>query len=121
VAEDGPRYAGVFELVDGDLAREGAVGLVEDILGCYLKAFAEVFASEKEVERWRSDDNLYSTIVSSPPSSILRSDDVIPVLESSLALLRLWMMSRMDLIVPFILKLPVHLISLCPYVLVAKL
>jgi hypothetical protein len=32
----------------------------------------------------------------------------LPVFGSSFALLMLWMMSRMDLMVPFILKFPVH-------------
>jgi hypothetical protein len=34
----------------------------------------------------------------------------VPVFGSSFALLRLWTMSRMDLMVPFILKLPIWII-----------
>ena len=44
-------------MVDGDFASECTVGLVEDILGCYFEAVAEVFAGEEEVERrWGEDD-----------------------------------------------------------------
>jgi hypothetical protein len=44
-------------LVDGDFAREGAVGLVEDVLGGDFDALAKVFAGEEEVEgRWGDDD-----------------------------------------------------------------
>lgn len=63
VAEDRPGDAAVFELVDADLAREGAVGLVEDVLGGHFKAFAEVLAGEEEVQRRWGDDDLCTTLV----------------------------------------------------------
>jgi hypothetical protein len=46
-------------LVDADLAGEGAVGLVEDVLCSNFEACAEVFAGEEEVEGWRGDDDFY--------------------------------------------------------------
>jgi hypothetical protein len=58
VAEDGPCYAAVLELVNADLAREGAVGLVEDVLGGDFNALAEMFAGKEEVKGWRGDNDL---------------------------------------------------------------
>ena len=58
MAQYGPGYAAVFELVDADLASEGAIGLVEDVLRGDFEALAEVFAGEEEVERWWGDDDL---------------------------------------------------------------
>jgi hypothetical protein len=58
VAQDGPGDVAVLELGDRDLAGEGAVGLVEDVLGSDFDARAEVLADQEEVERWRGDDNL---------------------------------------------------------------
>jgi len=58
VAEEGPGDVGVLELGDGDLAGEGAVGLVEDVLGGDLDALAGVLAGEEEVEGGRGDDDL---------------------------------------------------------------
>jgi hypothetical protein len=46
-------------LVDADLASEGTVGLVEDVLGCDFEAAAEMLAGEEEVEGWWSDDDLW--------------------------------------------------------------
>ena len=44
-------------MVDGDFAGEGAIGLVEDVLGCYFETVAEVLAGEEEVEgRWGEND-----------------------------------------------------------------
>ena len=60
MAEDCPCYAGVFELGDGNFAREGTVRLVEDVLGRYFDAFAEVLAGEEEIEGGRGDDDLCS-------------------------------------------------------------
>lgn len=57
VAEKGPGYVRVFELVDGDFTSEGAVGFVEDVLGGDFEAGFEVFAGEEEVEGWWGDDN----------------------------------------------------------------
>jgi hypothetical protein len=58
VSEDRPCDAGFFELVDADLACEGAVGLVEDVLCGYFEAGAEVLAREEEVEGGWGDDDL---------------------------------------------------------------
>ena len=58
VAEDGPVDATVLELGDADLAGEGAVGLVKDVLGGNLDARLEVLAHEEEVESRRSDHHL---------------------------------------------------------------
>jgi hypothetical protein len=58
VAEESPGDVGVLELGDGDLAGEGAVGLVEDVLGGDLDALAGVLAGEEEVEGGRGDDDL---------------------------------------------------------------
>jgi hypothetical protein len=58
VAEDGPCDVTVLELGDRDLAGEGAVGLVEDVLGGDLDLGAEVLAGKEEVERGGSDDDL---------------------------------------------------------------
>jgi hypothetical protein len=62
VSEDRPCDAGFFELVDADLAREGAVGFVEDVLCGYFEAGAEVLAGEEEVECGWCDDDLYHSI-----------------------------------------------------------
>lgn len=58
VAQDGPGDAAVLELGDGDFAREGAVGLVEDVLGGNLNARAEALADEEEVQVGGRDDDL---------------------------------------------------------------
>jgi hypothetical protein len=58
VAQDRPGDAAVLELVDADLACEGAVGLVEDVLGGDFDAFAEVLAGEEEIERGWGDDDI---------------------------------------------------------------
>jgi hypothetical protein len=59
VAQQSPSNVAIFELIDRDLASEGAVGLVEDILGCNLQARLEVLASKEKVESWWGNDNLY--------------------------------------------------------------
>jgi hypothetical protein len=58
VAEDGPGDVAVLELGDRDLAREGAVGLVEDVLGRDFETGAEVLADEEEVDGRGGDDDL---------------------------------------------------------------
>ena len=58
VADERPGDVGVLELGDGDLASEGTVGLVEDVLGGNLNALASVLAGEEEVEGGRRDDDL---------------------------------------------------------------
>ena len=57
MAQHGPRDVAVLELGDGDFAREGAVGSVEDVLRRDFDAFAEVLAGEQEVEGGRGDDD----------------------------------------------------------------
>ena len=57
MAQDRPCDVTVLELGDGDLAREGAVGLVEDVLGRNFDARAQVLAGDEQVEgRWGDDD-----------------------------------------------------------------
>lgn len=58
VADQGPADVGVLELGGGDLAGEGALVLVEDVLGSDLDLLAELRACEKEVEGRRGDDDL---------------------------------------------------------------
>jgi len=58
VAENRPRDVAVLELLGADLAREGAVALIEDVLGGDFDAAAEVLTCEEEVEGWRGDDDL---------------------------------------------------------------
>jgi hypothetical protein len=58
VPEDRPCDTTLFELVNGDLAGEGTVRLVEDVLRGYFKAGAEVLAREEEVEGGGCDDDL---------------------------------------------------------------
>jgi hypothetical protein len=50
VAQNRPGDAALPQLIDGDLACEGAIGLVEDVLCRDFDALAEVLAGEKEVE-----------------------------------------------------------------------
>lgn len=57
VAKEGPGDVGVFELVDRDLAGEGAVGAVENVLGGDFDGGVQVFAGEEEVEGWWGDDD----------------------------------------------------------------
>ncbi len=58
VTKQGPGDVGVFKLVDGNFASEGAVGLVEDVLGGDFEAGLEVLAGEEEIERGWGDDDL---------------------------------------------------------------
>lgn len=53
-----PGDIAILELVDRDLAGEGAVGLVKDILGCDFDTRSKVLAGEEEVEGWWCDDDL---------------------------------------------------------------
>lgn len=57
MSENGPGDAAVHELSDGDFAGEGAIGLVEDVLGCDFDAFAEVLACQEEVDGGRGNDD----------------------------------------------------------------
>lgn len=58
VTDQGPADVGVLELGGGDLAGEGALVLVKDVLGSDLDLLAELGACEKEVEGRRGDDDL---------------------------------------------------------------
>ena len=58
MTKEGPCDITIFKLVDGDLAGEGSIGLVEDILGRNLDARLEVLTGEEEIECWGCDDNL---------------------------------------------------------------
>lgn len=62
VAEESPGDVGVLELGDGDLTSEGAVWLVEDVLGSDLNAGTEVLAGQEEVEGWWGNDNLLRSV-----------------------------------------------------------
>jgi hypothetical protein len=61
VAQDRPCDARVLELVGGDLAGEGAAGLVEDVLRSDFQTRAKVLAGEEEVQGWWGDDDLCRT------------------------------------------------------------
>lgn len=103
VAEDGPGDAGVLELADADLAGEGAVGLVEDVLGGDLDVLAKEVAGEEEVEGGRGDDDLCGRGQPGLPLLILSVRDV-PVLGSRVAPFRLSTIVLMDDLVPFLGK-----------------
>ena len=62
VAQDGPGDVAVLELRHADLAGEGAVGLVEYVLGGHLDLGVEVLSDEEEVEGRRGDDDLCGSI-----------------------------------------------------------
>jgi hypothetical protein len=101
VAEDGPGDAAVLELRGRDLASEGTVGLVVDVLGGNLEALAEVLAGGEQVEGRGSDDNL--CVVVRRVRCVDKTGRLhIPTLESSLALLRLLTISFVELRVPFL-------------------
>jgi len=57
MADNRPRNRAILQLIDADLAREGAVRLVEDVLRRDFDALAEVLAAEEEVEGWWGDDD----------------------------------------------------------------
>lgn len=60
VTQDGPVDAGVLELLNGDLASEGTVGLVVDVLGSNLDGLLlQVLTDGQEVKGGRSNDGLY--------------------------------------------------------------
>ena len=56
--EESPGDVAVSELVNGNLAGEGTIGLVEDVLGCDFDAGIEVLAGEEEVEGWWCNNDL---------------------------------------------------------------
>lgn len=58
VAEDGPVDAAVLEVLDRDLAGEGAVRLVVDVLGGDADVLLGLLTDEEEVEGRRGNDGL---------------------------------------------------------------
>jgi hypothetical protein len=66
VAEQRPCDTAIFELRDGDLAGEGAVRLVEDVLRGHFDGWGKVFTCEEEVERWRGDHHFRVRICGRP-------------------------------------------------------
>lgn len=58
VTDQGPADVGVLKLGRGDLAGEGALVLVEDVLGSDLDLLAELGACEEEVEGRRGNNDL---------------------------------------------------------------
>jgi hypothetical protein len=58
VAENDPRDAAVAELSYADLAGEGAVGFVEDVLRGHADSLVQVLTDKEEVQRRGSDDSL---------------------------------------------------------------
>jgi hypothetical protein len=58
VAGNAPADLAVQQLGDRDLASVGSVGLVEDVLGGDLDAFAEVLANGEQIDGRRGNDNL---------------------------------------------------------------
>lgn len=58
VANDNPVNLGVLQLLDADLAGEGTVGLVEDVLGSDADLGVGQAAGEGEVEGGGRDDDL---------------------------------------------------------------
>jgi hypothetical protein len=60
VAKNGPGDAGVLELLDGDLAGEGTVGLIVDILRGDFNIVVEILADEEKEEGRRRHDDLCS-------------------------------------------------------------
>jgi hypothetical protein len=59
VAQDSPVNAAVLQVLDGDLAGEGAIGLIEDILGGDANFLLDVLADEEEVEGRRGNNDLW--------------------------------------------------------------
>lgn len=58
MAENGPVYVGVLELLNANLTSEGTVGLVEDVLGGNTELLVGEVAGVGEVEGGRGDDDL---------------------------------------------------------------
>lgn len=57
VAEHSPGDLAVLELGNTNLAGEGAIGLVKDVLRGHLNLPAQVLARKQQVERGRGDDD----------------------------------------------------------------
>lgn len=102
VSDQRPVDVAVPELVDGDLARKGAVGFVEHVLRCDRQTLAEVLSREQEVQRGRGNDDLFFLRQTQGINEDGPQSRHLPTLESNLASLRLVMMSVMDLTDPFL-------------------
>ena len=61
-----PGNSAIFQLLCTYFACEGAVGLIENILGGNLDALAEGLSGNQEVDSRWSDDDLYPMILVSP-------------------------------------------------------
>lgn len=57
VPKNRPRNTAIFQLANGDLAGESAIGLIEDVLCGDFDALAKVLAGEEQVEGGRGDDD----------------------------------------------------------------
>lgn len=57
-----PCDATILQLLRTDLAGEGAVRFIEDVLRRDFDTFAEVFPGDKKVESWRRDNDLLGDI-----------------------------------------------------------
>lgn len=58
VAQDSPVDAAVLQVLDRDFTGEGAIGLVEDVLGGNANLLLRMFADEEEVQSRRGNDGL---------------------------------------------------------------
>lgn len=108
VAEDGPVDLAVEELRDGQLAGEGAVGLVKDVLGSDTNLGAQGVADEDQVDGAGGDDDLCEHNVVRQRRGTMRvgrasaAGAYVPTEESRLAWFRLLTMSLMDDTEPFL-------------------
>ncbi len=57
MSDESPDDIAVFQLRDGDLASEGSIALVEDVLSCDFDVGGEMLSTEKEEEGGRSNDD----------------------------------------------------------------
>jgi large subunit ribosomal protein L43 len=69
VAENGPGDLAIGQLGDRDLASEGTVGLVEDVLWGDLETLAKVLADKQEVQSRRGNDDLWNKVAISIDTS----------------------------------------------------
>lgn len=75
MADERPGNLAIPQLRNTDLAREGAIRLIEDVLGRDLDALAEMLAAEKEVEGGRGDDDFCCACVSFEPLDFVGCGD----------------------------------------------
>jgi len=57
-----PGNTAILELVDADLAGEGAIGPIEDVLRGDLEAGAQVLARQEQIQGGRGDDDLCNCV-----------------------------------------------------------